>query len=89
MREDRALKKIERENMARMIFWEIQEYIRNSELDAAKESGRTVGFIEGGMATQKVIARKMIGKGYKIEKIQALTSLPDEEIEELWSLRTK
>jgi predicted transposase/invertase (TIGR01784 family) len=85
MRADRALKKIERdrEKRARWIFWDNQRLVRNSDMDADKESGRKVGVIDGYMAMQRNIARNMIAKGYKSEEIQAITDFSDEEIKEL------
>jgi hypothetical protein len=85
MREDRALKKIERERekVARKIFWDKQRHIRNSIVYAAEERGRREGFISGCMAMQEDIACKMIARGYNSEEIQAITCLSSEEIKKL------
>jgi len=90
MREDRALKKIERERekVARKIFWDKQRYIRNSIEYAAEERGHKVGFIEGCMAMQGEIACRMIDRGHNSEEIQAITGLSIGEIKKLRGLRT-
>ena len=82
MRADRALKKIERdrEKRARRIFWDNQRLVYNSDMDAAKEKGRTEGRQEGRLTRQEEIVRNMKARGYKPEEIQAITGLSGEEI---------
>jgi len=87
MREDRALKKIERdrekmarENIARLIFWQKQTNIRDSEIHAAEEKGWNRGFLEGCMAMQGEIACRMIYNGYNVKEIKAITGFSRREI---------
>ena len=85
MRADRALKKIERdrEKRARAIFWDNQRLVRNSDMDAAKETGRMEGRLEGSIAKQEEIARKALAEGLSVEFVQKITGLSDEEIDKL------
>jgi hypothetical protein len=77
MRADRALKKIERdhEKRARVIFWDNQRLVYNSDMDAAKEKCRLQGRQEGRAARQEEIARNALMKGAYIEFVQIITGL--------------
>jgi predicted transposase/invertase (TIGR01784 family) len=82
MRADRALKKIERdrEKRARRIFWDNQRLVYNSDMDAAKEKGRTEGRLEGSMTKQEEIARNALAEGSSIEFVQKITGLDMDKI---------
>jgi len=89
MRADRALKKIERdrEKRARAIFWDNQRLVYNSDMDAAKEKGRTEGRLEGRqegrMARQEEIARNALAEGLSIEFVHKITGLDLDTISNL------
>jgi predicted transposase/invertase (TIGR01784 family) len=87
MRADRALKKIERdrEKRARAIFWDNQRLVRNSDMHAAEEKGRTEGRQEGRMASQEEIARNALAEGASIEFVQKITGLDLDKIRSLQS----
>jgi len=81
MRADRALKKIERdrEKRARAIFWDNQRLVRNSDMHAAEEKGRT----EGCKTKQEEIARNALAEGASIEFVQKITGLDLDAIKRL------
>jgi predicted transposase/invertase (TIGR01784 family) len=88
MRADRALKKIERdrEKRARAIFWDNQRLVRNSDMHAAEEKGRTEGRQEGRLevqASREEIARKALAEGASIEFVQKITGLDLDAIKRL------
>jgi predicted transposase/invertase (TIGR01784 family) len=82
MRADRALKKIERdrEKRARAIFWDNQRLVRNSDMHAAEEKGRT----EGRIARQEEIARNALAEGISIDIIQRITGLDVDTIKSFY-----
>jgi len=85
MRADRALKKIERdrEKRARAIFWDNQRLVRNSDMHAAEEKGRTEGRLEGSKTKQEEIARNALAEGLSIEFVQKITGLDLDAIKRL------